>query len=96
MKITMKQYSDSKAAFYRKHSDERGYREFSELEGERNYKEVYFPDCHVWHEVTEPVIETVEVEVHGIKVKTQVKLYRTEIWDTENSASRYLYEADIA
>ena len=94
--MTMKQYNDSKAAFYRKHYGERGYRERGGVEGETIRKAVCFDDGAVWNEVTEPVYETVEVEAHGLKFKVQVKLYRTEVWDTENSVSRYLYERHTA
>ena len=91
--MTMREYSESKAAFFRKHYGERGYRESGEVVGERICKSYIFEDGAEWFEITEPVYETTVVELHGIKNKVQLKFYRTEIWDTEDSKSRYLYEA---
>lgn len=90
--ISMKQYLTDKASFYRKHYGEHGYKEQGGCEGATIRKMVLFEDGATWYEVTEPIYETVVVDVHGISVETQVKLYRTEIWDTEDQISRFLYE----
>ena len=79
-----------------KHYGERGGRESGSVDGEIIRKTVCFEDGHAWEEVTEPVYETVEVEKHGLKFTVPVKMYRTEIWDSENSKSRYLYEYHAA
>ena len=50
-------------------------------------KVVCFEDGAVWNEVTEPVVEIAEFELHGIKFQKQVWMYCTEIWDSENSIS---------
>ena len=90
--MTMSEYNNQKAAFYRKHGKNRGGRERGHVEGETIRKTVLFEDGHVWEEVTEPVYETAEIEKHGIKFIIKLKMYRTEFWNSEDSRSRYLYE----
>lgn len=91
--INMKQYNESKAAFIRKHCGTRGFKEYGKVDGERIIKTMCFEDEACWHEITEPVYEDWVVEARGLKIHNTIKLYRTEIWDSENSISRYLYEA---
>jgi len=90
--ITMEQYNEEKRAFYQKHYGERGYREYGNVDGEQIHKEVCFADGAGWNEITEPFEETIQVERHGLNIEVKVKFYRTEIWDSDNSVSRYLYE----
>jgi hypothetical protein len=92
IELTMKEYSDQKAAFFKKHCDDRGAIESGRIEGETIYKTQSFYDGHHWEEITVPVYETVEIEKHDIKFIMRVKFYRTEFWDSENLNSRYLYE----
>lgn len=94
--LTMREYNDQKAAFYRKHFGERGGRESGSVDGETIRKTVCFEDGHVWNEITEPLYEKIEVEKYGLKFSVLVKMYRTEIWDSEDSSSRYLYEKHYA
>jgi len=91
--ITMREYDESKTAFFRKHYGENGYRESSKLEGDIIRKIYCFEDGATWYEVTMPEYVTIENEIHGIRVKSTHRLYSTEVWDTENSISRKLWEA---
>ena len=90
--LTMREYLDQKTAFINKHYGTRGGRESGGVEGETIRKTICFEDGHAWEEITEPVYEMVEVEKYGMKLLVQVKFYRTEIWDSDNSRSRYYYE----
>lgn len=90
--ITMKQYNAQKKAFNKKHWGSRGAKETGHVNGEIIYKTVSFEDGHTWEEVTVPVYEVVEVKKHNITIPVEIKFYRTEVWDSENSFSRYLYE----
>ena len=89
--ITYEEYTDSKRAFYGKHDTERGHCTSSDVQGTTIFREVTFDDGAWWYEVTEPVTEMVEVALHGIVVQTPIRMYRTEIFDSENTKSRYLF-----
>ena len=71
--LTMKEYNEQKAAFYRKHYGERGGRESGSVDGETIRKTVCFEDGHTWEEITEPVYETVEIEKYDMRIPVQVK-----------------------
>ena len=90
--MTMREYLDSKAAFIRKHYGERGFREVGDVVNETIRKSYLFEDGAVWSEITEPIHEEMAGVMHGLPVTATVKMYRTEVWDSENSKSRYLYE----
>ena len=91
--ITMKEYNDTKTAFFKKHYGEDGFKEYSNLENDIIHKEYCFKDGATWYEVTMPTWEQETIEKHGIKQTVSLKFYRTEVWDTDNSTSRNLYEA---
>ena len=49
-------------------------------------------DGAVWFEVNRPTYEKATVEVKGVKVQVEIKLFETEGWSTDNSQSIYCYE----
>ena len=89
---TMAQYNKAKADFLRKHSKGNGIKERGGLDGDTIHKIYECQDGGMWHEITQPITETIKGMAHGLDVVAEVQMYRTEIWDTDNSTSRYLYE----
>lgn len=55
------------------------------------YKTYFFADGAVWNEKMSPETCPAVAEVHGIKVKVDVEMLKTEFWSTE-SGSKFLYE----
>lgn len=93
MAISMKEYARDKKAFYQRHTRLDGkYQEFGEVTGEKVSKQVCFPDGASWWEVTEPYSEKVTIIRHGLKIPIELKYIRTEVWDSEDSKSRFLYQ----
>ena len=91
--LNMHEYEAQKASFYKKHYGENGFKERSTLEGETIRKAVYFDDGATWYEVSRPETVQIEQTIHGVKVIVPVTLYTTEVWDTDNSVSRKLWQA---
>lgn len=91
--ITMKEYNDNKAAFFKKHYGKDGFKEYSKLADDIIHKEYCFADGAAWYEVTMPTWEQTIIEMHGIKQTVKLKFYRTEVWNSDNSTSCNLYEA---
>ena len=88
--ITWNEYNTQKAAFYAKHGEGK---ESSELGADGSiYKTVGFKDGAVWYELGEDITEKDIVMRHGIWTEATFHFRRYEVWDTENSASRYLYQ----
>lgn len=85
----MNDYLDEKKAFFNKHGEyhvvDHG------MEYDRYFKTYAFADGAGWYEECGACSEDVEVEVHGIKVKSTVKLFRVEYWSSE-SPSKFYYE----
>lgn len=47
-----------------------------------------------WNEIVEPITEETTVETHGIVVRADVKLWRTQYWSTESAEIKCFYEQD--
>lgn len=88
--ITMHEYLERKMDFMKKHGE---WKESGNVSGETINKILVFEDGATWTEITRPVYEKTTVTVKGLNLKTTVKLYETEIYNTDNSKSVYLYEA---
>lgn len=95
MTVNYNEYSNDKKAFFSKHDNDFNTFTSSMDEYGRYHKEYVFSDGAIWYELMRPeyVTEDIELEVKGVKVKTQikVKLFRIEFWSTE-SGSKYYYE----
>lgn len=56
------------------------------------HKEFCYSNGATFYEISDVVVEQVEVEVHGVRVLVEVKLRRLEYWSTTNSKSKFVYE----
>lgn len=95
MTITTAEYNSRKLAFLRKHEDWTV--ETSPMNEYGQYHKTYAcTDGAIFTEINEPAYETVEVEteVKGVKIriKQEVKLFRTEGWSTDDATSITCYE----
>ena len=87
---TFQEYMTQKAEFFKKHGECRIHDHG--MKSNDSYFKVYdFEDGANWCELSGPVFEGVTVEVRGIKVKTSVKLFRTEYWSSE-AGSQFFYD----
>ena len=87
----MNTYEQEKQTFFKRHG---GLKEVytSEMVND-TYRKIYeTEDGKYLHEVNRPIYEKVSVVVHGVTIETDVKLFCTEYWDTDNAKSRYHYE----
>ena len=83
------EYMKDKAEFFKKHGD---YKLHDSGMSQNGYLKSYcFDDGADFYELCGPVTEEVEVELHGVKAKVPVKLFRTEYWSSEDS-SKFYYE----
>lgn len=92
MIVTYKEYMEDKQKFFKKH----GYN-FSEDTSPMDqfgmyYKTYTFEDGAHWYERMNPewVKETFTIKLAPVEV--EVKMFRTEYWNTDNSISRFYYE----
>lgn len=81
------------SAFIQKHSKADWNVETSGMDRNGKYVKWYnFSDGGQIVQVNEPVWETAEAEVRGVKVQVSVKLFRTEMWNTDDAKSVFWYE----
>lgn len=91
MTVNYKEYNEELTKFAQKHNEKADCRIYtSPMENNRYHKEYCWEDGAAWYEVTELIVETKEIEVHGLTFKVDVEMWRTEFWSTE-SKSKYLY-----
>lgn len=91
--VNSKQYEDEKLKFLKRHKNR--YQLYtSPMDANGQYNKIYATeDGGQWCEVMVPVVEEVEVEIHGCKICTvSAKFMRTEFWSTDNANSKYYYE----
>lgn len=92
MTVTFNEYMKEYVEFAKRHNRECDCREYTgSLGNNRFHKDVCWEDGSQWCELRELIAESVETEVHGIKVNAVVELWRTEFWSTE-APSKYFYE----
>lgn len=92
MTVNYETYNNEKLAFIRKHDKKEWHIETSPMDEYGVYYKTYiFEDGAQWCERMSPEYETIETEVHFVKVKAEVKFLKTEFWSTE-SGSKYYYE----
>ena len=91
MTVTYKEYMNDKRTFFEKH-DYNFTTETSPMDEYGRYHKTYsFEDGAQWMETMSPEYVTETVEVKLVKVDVEIKLFRTEYWNTE-SGSKYYYE----
>ena len=91
--VTYSEYMKDLEAFHKKHrkADLQVYT--SPLINNTYHKEYCYSDGAVFAEVNEMVHhEEITVDVHGIEIKTTVKMIKHEYWTTETK-SKYWYES---
>ena len=92
MTVTYKEYMGMKRAFFEKHNyDFRT--ETSPMDEYGRYVKTYnFEDGAQWFEQMSPEYVREIVKIKLAQVEVEVKMLRTEYWNTENASSRYYYE----
>lgn len=96
MTVDYRTYNDSKTKFFRKHKNDYHTETSAIDEYGTWHKEYVFSDGAVWYEVHSAVYKDVELtgECHGVKITKNetIKFFRTEYYNTDDAASKYLYE----
>ena len=87
--VTFEEYNKERTEFFKKHGECRVHD--TGMRNDSYFKTYDFADGANWYELSGPVFEDVTVEVHGMKVKTTVKLFQTEYWNTE-AGSQFFYD----
>ena len=92
--VTYEEYRKDLNSFVDKHSRKYDYKVYtSPFENNQYHKNYCFEDGATFTEINEMhVIETVEIEVHGLKFNVNVHLIRHEYWSTDDASSKYWYE----
>lgn len=93
--VTVREYLKEQAEFINKHSVNGSCEVHTKhLECGGYSRKAQWQDGAFWIETTMPVIETKTIEAHGIVVKANVKLWRTEYWSSESTDVKCFYEQD--
>lgn len=91
MTVTYREYTEDKRAFFTKHNHD-FHTSTSPMDEYGRYSKTYsFADGAQWLEVMSPEYIEQIIEVKMAKVKVEVKMFRTEYWNTE-AGSKYYYE----
>lgn len=92
MTIDYRDYTNEKQEFFKAHHYDYRVCTSGLDEYNRYHKEYIFEDGAIWYEVMGAVTEGATINIHGLEINTDVKLYRTEYWSTENATSKFYYE----
>ena len=92
MTVNYQQYSADKKAFFKQHKND-----FecvtSPMDAYGRYYKVYsFADGAQWFENMSPTYEIGTAMVKCVEVKVEVKMFRTEYYNTDDATSKYYYE----
>lgn len=90
--VTYREYNSEKTAFFEKHGYDYKIDTTSMDEYGRYGKTYTFEDGATWYEAMGPSYEQVVVEVRLVKIPMSIKMFCTEYWNSENSASKCYYE----
>lgn len=90
--LNYQEYMKEKEEFFSKHNHEYAVDTSSLRPDGTYYKSYNFSDGANWYEVAMPTFEKVEVEVKKVKVNVEVKMLRTEFFNTDTGTSSYYYE----
>lgn len=96
MTVDYRTYNDSKTKFFRKHKNDY-HTETSAIDQYGTWhKEYTFSDGAVWYERYSSESEEVQLtgvaHLIGISETKIIKLFKTEFWNTDEAASKFLYE----
>lgn len=92
MTVPYNEYQSIKEAFFKEHNYDFKVGT-SELDEYGVYYKTYvFEDNAIWFERMSPEFIKEAVELKFTKVDVEVKMLRTEFWNTDDSTSRYCYE----
>lgn len=94
MTVTYNEYSKDLQRYIAKHSKKSDYKVYTSPFYHNEYhKEYCFEDGSTFYEINNHNYwEEVEIEVHGIKMKTTVLMIRHEYFSTDDATSKYWYE----
>lgn len=90
--VSYQDYSRNKIAFFNSHGNDYNVHTSGLSDLGVYYKEYAFRDDAVWYERMSPVTELAVACLHGLRIPVDVKLFKTEFWDTDCSVSRYYFE----
>ena len=91
MTVTYTEYSEDRKNFFSKHNNDFSVETSSMDEYGRYWKTYNFEDGAQWFEAMCPTYEQADVEIKKVLVHVQVKMLRTEYWNTE-AGSKCYYE----
>ena len=90
--LNYQEYTTKKNAFFEKHKyDFRVSTSPMDVYG-RYCKDYIFEDGASWHEVVSPTFESATTEIKKVKINVEVKMLRTEFYNTDDATSNCYYE----
>lgn len=95
MTVNYEEYGNAKHDFIKKHGKGEWHVDTSSMdEYGRYHKEYIFSDGAIWYEIMGPEYFKQEIEVAHtmVKVEVEVKMFRTEFWNSDNAQSKFYYE----
>lgn len=92
--VNYNEYENDLNSFIKKHSKKSDLHVWtSPLTNGEYHKEYLFEDGNGFYEINNMnYTEEIELEVHGIKAKAEVKMVKHEYWSTDEGTSKYWYE----
>lgn len=92
--VTVSEYLKEHVEFVNEHN-ENGACKYSSIPYKDGILRTFqWEDGARWQEITVPITEKKMVETHGIVVKANVKIWRTEYWSSESEKIKCFYEQD--
>ena len=89
--VRYNEYESDKVAFFKKHKND--YQCETQGSSAEYYRKTYvFADGAIWYEVMQQKYVETEVEIYYCNIKTEVCLFETEYWSSDNAESKYYYE----
>lgn len=92
MTVNYREYNNDKQAFFKNHKNDFQCTTSPMDEYGCYHKEYVFTDNAIWYEVMSPEYVKASVEIKLVNVDVEVKMLRTEYWNTDNASSKYYYE----
>ena len=92
MTVNYQTYTNEKKAFFEKHNYDFKTDTSSMDEYGRYTKTYMFEDGATWIEHMSPEWVKADVEIKMAKVQVEIKMFRTEYYNTADAESRYYYE----
>ena len=89
---TVKEYFDERAQFFAEHKYDYNMTTSPMDEYGRYFKTYAFADGAYWYESMGPEWDQVTVDVKRTKVKVDVKLFKTEYWNSKGLDTHVCYE----